>query len=147
MRKALIAVAVATALFAVGAFAASFAVQSEDTASGTDPVQSCATSAAVDFTETFNNAANNWQITAATVTLQGAADCTTADVRLVLQDDDATETVVYDNVKTDIADAVNGVTFAGEVVTLVYNTGTLAPGQVWNAAILIDGLQLTTTPA
>ena len=51
MRKALIAVAVATALFAVGAFAASFGVQSEDIASGTNPTTNCAASADVDFIE------------------------------------------------------------------------------------------------
>jgi hypothetical protein len=49
MRKALIAVIVASALFAVGAFAASFAVNAEDVASGADDVAACAANVDVDF--------------------------------------------------------------------------------------------------
>ncbi len=48
MRKALIAVVVASALFAVGAFAASFAVDSENIASGSADVDGCADVALVD---------------------------------------------------------------------------------------------------
>lgn len=50
MRKALIAAIVATALFAVGAFAADFAVDAEDVASGEADVQPCASSVAVNWT-------------------------------------------------------------------------------------------------
>jgi len=148
MRKALIAVAVATALFAVGAFAASFAMQAEDTASGTNPVTSCADSASVDFTETFVPADNNWNITSVTVTLQGAADCVSGDVQLVLQDNTTGEPVVLDQTKLNIADAANGVSFAGEVLTLTFTpAGALPVSSVDNAAVLVNGLQLSTTPA
>ena len=49
MRKVLIAAVVAVVLFAVGAFAASFIVDAEDIASGTDDVVACAESVQVDF--------------------------------------------------------------------------------------------------
>lgn len=51
MRKAIITVAVATALFAVGAFAASFTVQSEDIASGANAVEACAKHVSIEFDE------------------------------------------------------------------------------------------------
>jgi hypothetical protein len=49
MRKALIAVIVAAALFAVGAFAASFTLSAEDVASGSNGVDRCASHVDVDF--------------------------------------------------------------------------------------------------
>lgn len=49
MRKALIAAIVATALFAVGAFAAEFTVNADDVASGADAVGSCADTATVEY--------------------------------------------------------------------------------------------------
>jgi hypothetical protein len=47
MRKGLIAVIVAGALFAVGAFAASFSLTAEDVSSGADAVTACGTNASV----------------------------------------------------------------------------------------------------
>jgi hypothetical protein len=49
MRKALIAAIVASALFAVGAFAANFAVETEDVASGSNPVTACADAVKIEF--------------------------------------------------------------------------------------------------
>jgi opacity protein-like surface antigen len=141
MRKALIAAAVATALFAVGAFAASFDIDAEDIASGSDPVQSCAASAQVDFNESFRTAQNNWVIDTVTVTLAGADDCLGASVELVLQDNVPTEAIVYQNTKTVVAGDISGTT-----VTLTYTppVDSLTVGQVWNAAILVDGFDIET---
>jgi hypothetical protein len=75
MRKALIAAAVATALFAVGAFAASFAVQSEDVASGANDVTACAAQVDVDFADPVLVAGTGaWTVNGATVTFRNASD-------------------------------------------------------------------------
>ena len=67
MRKALIAAIVATALFAVGAFAASFAVEAEDVASGADDVTECASKVDVDF-DTVYDGTSDWNVASAVVT-------------------------------------------------------------------------------
>jgi hypothetical protein len=66
MRKALIAVIVAAALFAVGALAASFTVNSEDVASGSDPVTACASNVDVDFTTVYDGE-SDWNVGSAVV--------------------------------------------------------------------------------
>ncbi len=77
MRKALIAAAVATALFAVGAFAASFAVSGEDIASGNDQVQACAPNVKVDFGQpTYVPATKSWTVSSATVSFHANATAT-----------------------------------------------------------------------
>jgi hypothetical protein len=68
MRKALLGIAVATALFAVGAFAASFIVQSEDVASGADSVVACAVNVDIDFSAPELNIDGDWVVTGATAT-------------------------------------------------------------------------------
>jgi len=91
MRKALIAVAVATALFAVGAFAASFAVQSEDIASGSNDVAACATNVDVDFDDpVLTPGTGVWTVDGATVSFLTAAgatdpDCDDHDARLAIK--------------------------------------------------------------
>jgi hypothetical protein len=56
MRKGLIATAVAVALFAVGAFAASFNVDADNIASGSDPVVPCAGYVKITFNQpTFSS--------------------------------------------------------------------------------------------
>jgi hypothetical protein len=138
MRKALIAIAVATALFAIGAFAASFAVQSEDIASGTNPTTNCAASASVNFNEDFDEATNDWNVETITVTLVSATTCVGADAQLVLQDNDAGETIVLDQTKTIVAGDVSG----SNVVLTYTPTATLKVADVWNSAILIDNLNI-----
>jgi hypothetical protein len=91
MRKALIAVAVATALFAVGAFAASFLVNSEDIASGSNDVVACAPKVDIDFeAPTLNTTTGAWTVANATATFRDAANaastgCTGWDAELALQ--------------------------------------------------------------
>ena len=79
MRKALIAAAVATALFTVGAFAASFAVQSEDVASGANDVTACARQVDIDFDPPALNATTGaWTVAGATATFRDSADAAVA---------------------------------------------------------------------
>ena len=95
MRKALIAVIVASALFAVGAFAASFAFTAEDVASGQDDVLSCADTVEVTFpdaewiaeTESYRVANAKFSFFDGTAP---ALDCSgiIADLRLQLDDPD-----------------------------------------------------------
>ncbi|MGK2949634.1 MAG: hypothetical protein ACSLFP_13760 [Acidimicrobiales bacterium] len=89
MRKALLAVAVATALFAVGAFAASFTVQSEDIASGSNPVTACATNVDVDFATPEAQSDGTWTVDGATVRFLNASagsvsTCDNFDARLAV---------------------------------------------------------------
>ncbi|MEX0948631.1 MAG: hypothetical protein WD296_07485 [Acidimicrobiia bacterium] len=89
MRKGLIAVIVAGALFAVGAFAATFSLTAEDVSSGADAVTACGTNATVRWHIDDSNAvlvtttvASNFQITAADVSAPG---CGSAQFRLAIQ--------------------------------------------------------------
>src|SRR4051812_34400911 len=77
MRKVLIAAVAALVLFVVGAFAASFALNSEDIASGNDAVTSCATKVDVDFTTMYNNN-GDWTVTGANVKFYDGTGPTTA---------------------------------------------------------------------
>jgi ABC-type phosphate transport system substrate-binding protein len=141
MRKGLIATAVAVALFAVGAFAASFAVSSEDTASGSDAVSPCADNVVIDFNETYSTTSQNWNIASIDVTFTGtnlqACINRAADATLVLQNNGTTK--VFEDTKT-LDDSLNFVPSA--------DTGTspLPVADVWNAAVLIDGVQLNVAP-
>lgn len=75
MRKTLIAAIVASALFAVGAFAAELTINADDVASGEATVSSCASKAdliAWDTTDTVTPASDantDWQVEGATVEL------------------------------------------------------------------------------
>lgn len=133
MRKALLAVAVATALFAVGAFAASFGVNSEDSASGTNPVASCTTGATVTFDEGFDETSNDWNVDTATVELANAATCAGGTLTLVLQDDATGEPIVFEE-DALIPAAVSG------VATVTFSSVDVPVASVWNAAVLVDGL-------
>jgi hypothetical protein len=148
MRKALIAAAVATALFAVGAFAASFTVRSEDAASGSNPVTNCAASATVDFNESFDNASHNWIVNSATVTLASASSCEGGDVELVLQNSANGVIAGGPFLLADIDEADANVDFDAPIagsVQLTFTLPSVPVGNIWNAAVLIDELQITTT--
>jgi len=137
MRKALIAVAVATALFAVGAFAASFAVQSEDIASGANPVTACAAKVDVDFTTVYDNA-GDWNVTAAEVTFFNAdntpvATCAGYGANLAVMTTGGPPAV------TGTATVATGATS----VVVPLPPGTVKASAVTSAAVLVDGQTLT----
>lgn len=94
MRKALIAVIVASALFAVGAFAAQVAINSDDVASGEDAVESCASSAnVIGYTTNADvvggTGTADWQATGATIKLVevGGKTCDGAAVDIAIGTD------------------------------------------------------------
>jgi hypothetical protein len=162
MRKGLIATAVAVVLFAVGAFAASFAVSSEDTASGSNPVKPCADDVRIEFNELYSTAMTDWYVNTIDLFLTGdnleacTAGGNTAKLRLVLQNDD--DTIVYDHTAgppltlTNVGEGRLTLTVLGTNIqngVEVEDTpdDRLPVGQVWNAAVLIDGIQISTTPA
>jgi hypothetical protein len=134
MRKALIAVAVATALFAVGAFAASFTVQSEDIASGTDAVEACASNVDVDFDDpVLNTGTGAWTVDGATVnflTAGGAADtgCDPFDAQLAI-------------------DAGSGFASVGDTAvagsSATFSFGPVDVELVEGASVVVDGAILT----
>lgn len=78
MRKALIAVIVATALFTVGAFAASFALEAENVSSNSTGVGSCAAKAVVNWDTSADISTavtpNDYLLTGATVTFFNSAN-------------------------------------------------------------------------
>lgn len=144
MRKAIIAAIVASALFAVGAFAASFSVQSEDVASGSNDVVACADFVDVDFTTVYNEADNGWRVTKAVVTFyNGTADapvttagCEFFDATLVLENEENAELLPRAEVE-----AVPG---GSSVVEFEWATLGDAPlaSAIGNAAVLVDGRSL-----
>ncbi len=141
MRKALIAAAVATALFAVGAFAASFAVSSEDIASGNDKVEACAPNVRVDFSDpTYVVASRAWTVDKATVTfLNGATPVDTcktfaATLKVSTTGDVATGTATW-------------TVPAGTTGTEVTFSPALNVKDINGSAVLVEGVHLTPAPA
>jgi hypothetical protein len=128
MRKGLIAVAVATALFAVGAFAAQLSVQSEDVASGSNEVVACADSVDVDFGTITQVADGTWTVTTADVDFIGG-DCNNHTARLAIDSGEG-----YDEVGT--ADAVDGNSAS-------FTFGELDVADIVGASVVVDGATLT----
>lgn len=83
MRKALIAGIVASALFAVGAFAASLGVSADNLASGQAAVAQCGTASVEWTTDTTAVNDGDWTVTAATVSFSADA-CDGAKVDLAV---------------------------------------------------------------
>lgn len=166
MRKAIIAAIVATALFAVGAFAASFAVEAEDVASGSDPVATCADDVDIEFDDVYVEATKSWEIQKITVTLNDTTtggtlpSCDGALATLILQNDgnssDTTTDIVYEATETvptvpgdDNADVVEfvpacdgGDTDCTQDAPVSGSWTHLPVASVWNAAVLIDGNEI-----
>lgn len=134
MRKTLIAAAVATALFAVGAFAASFTTQAEDVASGADSVVACAANVDITFDQpTF--VGGQWVVTSATATFfdsvatSPSAACDAFDAQLAITSDGAV---------TTYADT----TISGGVATFALSN--LPVGAIDEAAVAVDGAFITS---
>lgn len=143
MRKALIAIAVATALFAVGAFAASFAVNSEDVASGSNGVVACAAKVDVNLDTTYATASDDWTVTGALVTFYDAANAPTNGC----QNHDVT--VVLENL-ADNGTIGTGTAAVGTSTAQVSFAAQPLASAVGRASVLVDGYELfvdPTTPA
>lgn len=151
MRKTLIAAIVASALFAVGAFAASFTVASEDIASGSDAVEACADHVDITFTTEPNDDAEaptfgQWYATQATATFYKDADPDPAFVTLVAADCegyDAKLALVINDVATVFPST--GTIPVGSNEKAVFPLGS--PGQlvgdITNASVVVGGKDLT----
>jgi hypothetical protein len=146
MRKWIIAVIVAGALFAVGAFAASFALNAENVSSGADPVAACGANATVRWHIDDSNAVQgtpsaptaNFLINAYDVSAPG---CGNADYRLAIQ---GTSEVLCPG--TLSGGAVTGISLTG---CSPGGTTTLNVNDVTGAALLIGDqppIALQTTP-
>jgi hypothetical protein len=138
MRKALIAAIVASALFAVGAFAASFGVQAEDVTSGSDQVERCAERVDINFGTSYVADDNDWRIDNAQVsflTASGVADdgCKDHDLTLQLEDEAGVTLPVNTTFTWNTARTVATFTWTGTARPLVDVVGY--------AALLADGFQ------
>jgi hypothetical protein len=157
MRKGIIALIAGIALFAIGAFAASFALTSEDVSSGGDAVSACAPNAKVTWTINDNNAVvtstttgANFLITDATVTVPGgAAACVGAGAGnfvLAIEFNGTNETRCKGSLA---AGGTGGVDAVATVSLATCSAGTsLNVSQVTGAALLIGDktIPLSTTP-
>ena len=144
MRKGLIAVIVAGALFAIGAFAASFSLTAEDVSSGADAVAACGTNATVKWhindsdavVTTTSVVAANFLITG--YDINAGVGCGTAQYRLAIQ---GTSEVLCP-----------GTLSGGAVTNVSLSTctpsGSLNVNDVTGAALLIGDqtIALQTTP-
>lgn len=140
MRKAIIAAIVASALFAVGAFAANFTVNAEDVASGSDAVTECADAVDVDFDTVFDEE-SDWDVGSAVVTFYDEADtesgyATTDDcdgfgVTLVVELDDG-----------EVNGFVSGEALVSDSSESVTLDDTVKAGQIIRASVLVDGQEL-----
>ncbi len=139
MRKALIAAIVAAALFAVGAFAASFGVQSEDVTSGADQVAACAERVDVDFGTSYVADDNDWRIDSAVVSFFDGSDvaedgCNDHDLTLQLEDEAGAVLPANTTYTWNAGGTVATFTWTGE--------GRPLASVVGYAALLADGFQL-----
>lgn len=145
MRKALIAVIVASALFAVGAFAATFTVSSEDVASGAGAVDRCASSVEITFGTLTPPAdpASDWTVASATATFHNG---------------DPTSPVAFcDGFSADLALVVDGASFTTISAVTVGAGGSFASGTagftfaaqdvgaITSASVAVDGVVLDDT--
>jgi hypothetical protein len=147
MRKGLIATAVAVALFAVGAFAASFAVNSEDIASGSNPVTACAARVDIDFETVYHTSpVSNWQVPSAVVKFYSNAEgtpsptgnCGGYGTNVVIEN--AAGVVIA----TGTATVPPGPPAATSVTVNLNKVGggALGPADIHHAAVLVDGQEL-----
>jgi hypothetical protein len=141
MRKALIAGAVATALFAVGAFAASLTVRSEDVASGSNDVVACAAQVDVDFADpVLTPATGVWTVSGATVRFLTAADavtgtCDAFDARLAVETSPSGDYVQVPGT-ADVGVPTTG------VATFTFTT-PIDVATITGASVVVDGATLS----
>jgi hypothetical protein len=145
MRKVLIASAVAVVLFAVGAFAAAFTtVNSEDIASGSNPVTACAPIVDVDFTTVWSDTENDWVAGSAEVTFYSAGTtvataCDNFGASLVVG---TTANANCSGATTDASAAEGEDTQITSGVAQIDLTPDLKACAITSAAVLVDGQTL-----
>lgn len=146
MRKAIIAAIVATALFAVGAFAANFTLSAEDIASGTDSVTACASHVDIDFNEptTAPAGSGDYVVNGATLSFYDssganplvAADCEGFTAEVAIGVGGSASTLTFTEYEANAAISEGGVT------TVTFNPA-ISVASIRAASALIDGKTLT----
>lgn len=142
MRKALIAAAVATALFAVGAFAASFTVRSEDIASGANDVDRCAANVDITFNDPTPPASptGDWTVSTATATFYNADPLTPVPG---CDGFSANLSLLVNGLNVNVLNVEVGDPTSGVVVFTI--PGGANVGQITRASVAVDGVFLPTT--
>jgi hypothetical protein len=138
MRRVLIIVTVAVALFAVGAFAASITTtNSEDVASGSDAVTACADEVDIDFATTWDATENDWDITGATLTFFNSDSPTTAcsGFDAEIRAEGAANTNLFSGTGT----------VSGSTATLTLSNNETNVATVVQASVLVGGEELQGT--
>jgi len=131
MRKGIIAAIVAVALFAVGAFAATFTVTTEDVTSGTGEFAACATSVGVEFTTgnysgTLGTTGGDFPVTQAVATFSGAG-CAGKAATLAVLGSNGEAIAEFD------------VNVSGTTATFDIPTPGIPVGLVFGSAVLVEG--------
>lgn len=138
MRKAIIAAIVATALFAVGAFAANFTVQSDDIASGSDTVGRCSTNAYVEYSTSgeYDETSSDFVVDGATVTFDTTNTCDGSDVDIAF----GLAANVGDSSPSSWVDGTCAQEVGEAVVTFTCTPDATVPvGTFVSVAVLADG--------
>ena len=138
MRKGIIAAIVAVALFAVGAFAATFVITSDEVTSGTDTFSQCEATVSVDFETGAYTAGlgveGDFPVTGATATFSGpGCDEKVATLAVLDTNGDAIDEVVGD---ADVSAGTVDFTLSGVIV-----------GDVFGSAVLVEGFPIPAPPA
>ncbi len=98
MRKAIIAAIVATALFAVGAFAANLNVNADDVASGQAGVGACGSAEVIAYETAPDTTDGDFVVTGATVRLtNGEGSCDGAEVDMAIGTDTDEDTTTAES--------------------------------------------------
>ena len=144
MRKAIIAAIVASALFAVGAFAAQFTVTEEDVASGEADVQACASDASVDWTtSTTVGTDGEFIATGATITFTevgpGACAGQVAEIAVGLDTSNAIGDTTSDSFQQFSCGAIS----AGATATCSFGSPGLAVSQIEDVSVLAEGFRVS----
>ena len=139
MRKALIAVITAVVLFAIGAFAAELTVDSDNLASGQDPVAKCGDAEVEWNTNDVVNTAGDWTATGATVSFE-AADCEGATVDLAVGRD-----TTGDGARDSWQDWTCGTVSSGAVLCSPPSGSAPAVVEVVDVAVLANGNSVDAT--
>jgi hypothetical protein len=138
MRKGLIAVIVAGALFAIGAFAASFSLSAEDVSSGADAVAACGANAEIHWhistsgaAVTTTTAVANFKITG--YDIAAGVACGSRDYRLVIATGAASQVLCSGSLGTPSA----GLATNESVAARCNPTANINVNDVTGAALLI----------
>lgn len=141
MRKAIIAVITASALFAIGAFASNLGVSSDNLASGQDGVTQCGDASVEWVTDAVVGSSGDWTVTSATVSFLNDT-CDGAKVDLAVgRAPGGTGTTVsgWDNFECGTVDPSNN------AVKCTPSSGAPPVNEIIQVAVLANGNSVNAT--